>query len=138
MEKLQITKGQYSVKPATRTDCASIVINHQMMVMIMPLDTINDEIETNTASVCSDALNTYQQFETLPSELLRQNREMKEALENTLKELLKLIDHCENEHFLDFDDESIEGVADCNKVMKQARNCLTSCNKGKDTTSYRN
>lgn len=95
MEKLQIPQGEYSVKPATETDCAQIVINHKMMVMIMPLDTINDEIESNMATVCSDALNTYQKHETLPSELLRQNQEMMEAIKTALSYFESCRDHWE-------------------------------------------
>lgn len=85
---------------------------------------VNDSLKTTKEYVES--------FLNNEDELLRQNREMKEALGNMIKEFQKLIDHCENEHFLDFDDESNEGVSGCNKAMKQARVCLTSCNKGKE------
>lgn len=60
------------------------------------------------SEIMNDALNIHFESGVTPSELLRQNREMKEALER------------------------IENTTSCRITMMLSKKCLTSCNKGKE------
>lgn len=139
MEKLQITKGEWTFEESDYSNGLksqrTIDIGCKSVEEFSTIWTGNDRASDEDlliAKIICDAGNTYQQCEELPSELLRQNREMKEALENTLDELYRLGEHCADQKFIDFEDESIDGVNSYNRIMKQGRECLTSCNKGKE------
>lgn len=133
MEKLQITKGEYKSEIADDDTFAQVSHRDYTVLTVQGTHNHNDEKEHNDITLlCADALNTYQQCETLPSELLRQNRETKEALQIALTEIrsMKLFlmahpDHTKDSEFWDRTDGAEE-------VEKVIIDCLTSCNKGKE------
>lgn len=116
MVKIKIPLGKWDTRNEydTKYDQPTIVIetdsNSGFITIWSGADSISDE-NIDLGNIICDAGNTYQQCETLPSELLRQNREMKEALER-IKKLTNL------------DDDKT--------VVNICVDCLTSCNKGKE------
>lgn len=122
MEKLQITKDTISLPhfcDESITCNCSFILCDNIGISIATFHFKKDDsfresehpdIENarDNAALYVDAHNTYLQHPELPSELFRQNREMKEAL--------LLIRH--------------SPVS--NRIIEIVSNCLTSCNKGKE------
>lgn len=108
MEKLQITKGEYMYQKDSSLEYPRVLLG-DAPVMIIDAEFQDDNGNCDDiVLLASDALNTYQQCETLPSELLRQNQEMREVL------------------------ELIKSKAVSNRVLEIISNCLTSLDKGKE------
>lgn len=143
MGKLQITKGDYKVREADKNNWANVSINDDTVFTVYAthcIDIDNDisrDLEaTNISKIAADSLNTYQQCETLPSELLRQNREMKEAVKKILKKatiqhttIRDLLMHPETT-----DENQINKLQAMDRILNNFKcdlaDCLTSCNKG--------
>lgn len=98
MEKLQITPGKWEQNGINAVHSGSTCV----------AITDNKEFRKADAILIADAGNTYRQCSTIPSELLRQNQEMKEALER------------------------IEHETDSLEISHIVRDCLTSLNKDKE------
>lgn len=109
MEKLQITKGEYTFSPQKGKPgkCFTAQIWDVEGKNLAILEATYNEAEINSfAEIMTDSLNVYSETEKLPSELLRQNREMREAL-------IKIKDEAK--------------VLELPSIFFTANECLTSC-----------
>lgn len=141
MEKLQITQDKlimpHFADEDTSCDCSFVLCEN---CEISPAtfhfrkdDSLeqsqNPKIENAKANAMlyMDAHNTYLEHPELPSELLRQNRQMKEALEKAEEALEWYMTECypDNDNYQSFHDIGMN-------ARSVLRECLTSCNKGKE------
>jgi len=95
MKDLGITKGEWEVSPDNNWECAVLTGNDDHHIEVFNSDIDGwEEMHANATLIC-DAGNTYQRCGLLPSEQLKQNEELREAL----KELVHL-HGCEQEGLL--------------------------------------
>lgn len=85
MEKLNIPKGEYTHSEQKNNFCAQVWFpNGDEVITVNHLSEV--AVSNNVAIICEDSLNTYQQCETLPSELLRQRDILLSAFEEINEE----------------------------------------------------
>lgn len=84
--KLNIPKVKYTFTEPSEVSCASIYVSDKLILMVMPYYDTSErpEIEKDICIVTSDALNTYQACELLPSDLLQQRNELLNAIKMAL------------------------------------------------------
>lgn len=130
MEKLQITKGEWQIENKSangivqREDAIAITVNDNFTWDVCCIwNDIEQGMAEANAMLIIDAANTYQKFETLPSELLRQNREMREALKKLIPNMQGYAyEYHKNHRWFEFH------FKDEIELLKT----ITSCNKGKE------
>lgn len=89
-------------------------------VAYMEPTNVENEASAN-AALFSDALNIANKTGLTPSELLDQRDELLETLKQQVQKTQELIDHCIDLGFIDWEDESIEGVKEIDAAILKSR-----------------
>lgn len=92
-------------------------INYTLLIKLDLLELLHRDADDNV--VAERIINEH----IIPEKQL--NAELLEALKEIYKQADKLQDHCLDEHFLDFNDESNEGCQSFNVTMVKTRDLIT-------------
>ena len=84
MSKLEITRGKWEISPDNNWECAILTGDDAHHIEVFNSDIDGWEQMHGNATLICDAGNTFQSCGLLPSELLKQNKELREALSKAL------------------------------------------------------
>lgn len=119
MENLKHTKGKWAVKHSLTKDAFNVIgteLGGNYKIARCPylkVETLSKEWNDKEKSECE-----------ANSKLIAAAPELFEALIELRKETLNLIEHCVDQSFLDWEDESIDGVTDMNQKLEKAINAI--------------